>query len=130
MRVDHTPASRYASIASALLVLVQLVPLVAGHHDPYVKALLFALVLVTAGASVKLHRDNCVESRLSVSLLAAMSGGGVALAMTVGLPGQVVRPWDVVSASVLVLSASVVVLFAVDQVRRGGRRRSRSPYAL
>lgn len=130
MRVDHTSTSRYASIATMLLVLMQLIPLVAGHHDPYVRALLLTFVLVTAGATVKLHRDNCVESRLAVSLLAAMSGAGVALAMTIGLPGQDVRPLDPVSAAILLLSSSVVLLFTVDQVRRAGERASESPYAL
>ncbi|MET0929217.1 MAG: hypothetical protein ABWX74_06845 [Aeromicrobium sp.] len=130
MRVAHTPTSRYASIATALLVLVQLVPLVAGHHDLYLRALLLTLVLVTAGAALKMHRDNCAESRVAVSLLAVMSGTGVALAMTMGLPGQVVRPLDLVSATVLVLSSSVVVLFAVDQARRTADRHRESPYAL
>jgi predicted neutral ceramidase superfamily lipid hydrolase len=130
MRVDHTPTSRSATIATALLVIVQLIHLVAGTHEAYIDALLLALVLATATASVKLHRDNCVESRLIVSLLAVTSGAGVALAVTVGLPGQVVRPWDVLDATILVLSAAVVALFTVDQTRRAGERRARSPYAL
>ncbi|MET0928121.1 MAG: hypothetical protein ABWX74_01320 [Aeromicrobium sp.] len=130
MRVHHTRTSRFATLATTLLVLVQLVPLANGTHDAYVEAMLVALVLVTAAASVKLHRDNCVESRLAVTLLAATSGGGVALAMTRGLPGQTVRPWDALSASIVVLSSIVVILIAIDQSRRSGVRRAASPYAL
>jgi hypothetical protein len=130
MRIAHSQTSRSAHLATTLLVLVQLGHLVVGSHDAYVVTLLVALVLVTAAASLKLHRDNCVESRLVVSLLAALNGSGVLLAATMGLPGQVVRPWDVISLAVLGLSAAVVVLLAVDEFQRVADRQDRSSYAL
>jgi hypothetical protein len=85
---------------------------------------------VTSAASLKLHRDNCVESRLVVSLLATLNAAGVLLAATMGLPGQGVRPWDVISLAVLGLSAAVVVLLAVDEFQRVADRQDRSSYAL
>ncbi|MCW2840398.1 MAG: hypothetical protein JWR55_1881 [Aeromicrobium sp.] len=131
MRADHTPTSRGAYTATTLLVLVQVLNLVMGDHEPYVVALLVALVLGTSAASVKLHRDNCVESRLAVSLLATANGGGVALAMTLGPPGQMGGGrWNLVAASVLALSAAVLVLLAIDQARRAASRRDDSPYAV
>lgn len=130
MRVAHSPASRSAHAAALLLVLVQVVHLCVGSHDAYIMALLVAVVLVTSAASFKLHRDNCVESRLALSLLALLNAGGVALAVTMGLPGQGVRPWDMTTAAVLLLSVSVVVLIGADESHRGATRTDRSSYAL
>jgi hypothetical protein len=130
MRAEHTPISRTAHLATTLLVLVQVVRLVASDHAPYALALLLALVVVTAAAATRLHHDNCVESRLTVSLLAVLNGGGVALAMTFGLPGQGDRQWDLVAAIVLGLSAAIVLLLLIDQARRAVTRRDGSPYAL
>jgi len=119
-----------ASHAAALLVVVLLTHLVGGVHEPYVTVLLTALVVATAASTLRLRRDDCAESRLALTLLAAMAGGGVALAQTAGLPGQVVRPWDAFAVSTLVLSAVLVVLMAVDRPWRGAERTSGSPYAL
>lgn len=124
MPVPPTAMSRLASFAAALLVLVQLVRVVSGDHDSYVAALLLALVVATALASVKLYRDNCLESRLVVALLATISAAGVVLTVAIGLPGQPARPIDALDVSTLALSAAVLGLLVADQPRRAaGRRR-------
>lgn len=129
MRVDHTVTSRSATTVAGLLVLVQLVSFFLGKHDSYVGALLFALVLVTAAAVAKLHRDNCLESRVALVLLAVLSGGGVVLTATAGLPGQPAHPMDALGTLTVCLSIGVLALLAADQPRRAASRGSGSPYA-
>jgi hypothetical protein len=125
----HTPTSRAASFATTLLVLVELARVAGRQHDSYVAALLLALLVATAAVSLKLHRDNCFESRLAATLLAVFTGGGVALAAVVGLPGQDVRPFGAIGLLMLVVCAAIVALLAYDQGQRVADRRARSPYA-
>lgn len=129
MRVAHTVHSRSGTTAAGLLVLTQLVSFVVREHDSYVGALLLALVLVTAAAVAKLFRDNCLESRLAVALLATVSGAGVVLTATAGLPGRPPQPMDALAALTLSLSIVVLGLLTADQPRRAASRRSGSPYA-
>jgi hypothetical protein len=129
MEHPHTPASRAAAFATTLLVLLQVARGAGGQHDPYVAALLLALLVVTAAVSLKLHRDNCLESRLGATLLALCTGGGVALAATVGLPGEDVHPLGTVGLLILAVCAAVVALLGYDVIQRVTDRQVRSPYA-
>lgn len=125
----HSPASRAAAFATMLLVLLELARVASGQHASYVAALLLALLVATAAVSLKLHRDNCLESRLGASLIAVLTGGGVALAAVVGLPGQDVHPFGVVGLLMLIVCTAIVALLAYDQAQRVADRRERSPYA-
>ncbi|MCW2770866.1 MAG: hypothetical protein JWR27_2299 [Aeromicrobium sp.] len=129
MRTEHTTASRAAATATTLLVLVHLARIADGTSDPYVAALLLTLLVATAVVSIKLHRDNCVESRLGAMLLALLSGGGVVLAAVAGLPGQDVHPVGMIGVLMLVVSSAVLGLLATDQLQRVADGRARSPYA-
>lgn len=129
MRVDHTPSSRSATIVAGLLVLVELLRAVLGTHDTYAEVLLLVLVLGTSAAVLRLHHRNCVESRLVVGLVAAVSGIGVVLTATAGLPGQEVRPLGLLGALTLALSITVIGLVVADPPGRGAKTGTRSPYA-
>jgi hypothetical protein len=123
MEHPHTPASRAAAFATTLLVLVELARVAGGRHDSYVAALLLALLVATAAVSLKLHRDNCFESRLGATLLAAFTAGGVVLTAVAGLPGQDVRPFGAIGFVMLVVSAAIVGLLSYDQTQRVADRR-------
>jgi type IV secretory pathway VirB2 component (pilin) len=138
MPVDHTVTSRTATVATMLLVLVQLLHLISGDHAPYVSVLLIVLVGATTAAWMELRRGNSVEARLAAGFLAVLSGGGMLLSMTVGLPGQTARPPTLATGATLALSVVVLVLLVADHSGRSpGRRRSvqavqpwnKSPYA-
>lgn len=129
MSRPHTPASRAAAFATTLLVLVQLARVAGGSHDSYVAALLLTLLVATAAVSLKLHRDNCFESRLGAVLLALFTGGGVVLAAVAGLPGQDVHPFGAIGLLMLVVSVAILALLGYDQAERVADRRPRSPYA-
>ncbi|AWB91168.1 hypothetical protein [Aeromicrobium chenweiae] len=129
MKMAHTTSSRSAAAVGLLLVLVHLVRLLGGDHDPYIDLLMLVPIVVTSAATLKVHRDNCVESRVVLGLIAAASAGSVALAATAGLPGRDVHPFGPLGALTLALSIAVIGLLLADQPRRVTRRRTRSPYA-
>jgi hypothetical protein len=130
MVAPHTPASRLTTVAMSLLAATLLGRLVLGHHHSYVDVLLLTVLVLLAATTVKLHRDHCVESRMSAMALALACAGGVVLTAVAGVPGQ---PGHDLGASALVtlaLSTVVVGLLALDRRRRPGANGSRSPYAL
>jgi peptidoglycan/LPS O-acetylase OafA/YrhL len=129
MSIDHTVASRAAGFATTLLVLVQLMLLLEGGHASYVNALLFSLVAVTGAAGSAMQRTNSIESRLGVGLMAALSGGGVLLVATVGIPGQDQQAWGPLQAITLGLSVAVIAALTLCRPRRPADRRSEKSYA-
>lgn len=115
--------------AMALLTATQLARLLLGHHRSYVDALLVALVVVLASTTVVLHRADGVESRMTAAVLALLAGGGTALAVTVGLPGQDRSGLGLLAATTLVVSAAVLALLALGRPRQLVAAGERPPYA-
>lgn len=128
MHTDHTVWTRSAVVALCASVLLE-VALLVGGHAPYVEALLVALVAAGAAAALGLHRGNSLESRLVAGLLATTTGAGVVLAATLGAPGAIARPWDLLAIGILALAAAVVTLLSIDHARRAAAQPTRSPYA-
>lgn len=129
MRVEHTALSRAAATTAAALALVQLLRILTGDQVSYVAALLLTLVFATAATVAKMCRDNCLESRVMIALLAAFSAGGGILTTTAGLPGQPANPLGPLGLLAVALSCGVLALLAVDQPRRAAGHRGGSPYA-
>lgn len=129
MGTDQTALPRITALVTSTLAVVQLARLLLGDHDSYIDVLLMALVATLALASAQMHRDNRMEARLAAAILALLSGGGVALAATVGLPGQTDRVFGVLGALTLVLSVAILALLAIGRAHRPGGLWNRPPYA-
>lgn len=124
-----TATSRITALATSMLTVVQLARLLLGDNDSYIDVLLLALVALLALTSVQLQRDNRMEARLAAAILALLSGGGVTLAATIGLPGQTDRVFGVLGVLTLLLSVAVLALLTVDRTLRLSSHRHRPPYA-
>lgn len=129
MRIDHTAISRAATAVAGLLVLVQLMSVVLNDQVAYVSTIIVALAGATAIMGVKLCRDNCLESRVMVAMLASLSGAGGILTATAGLPGERAQHLGVLGILTVALSVGFLVLLAVDQPGRAAGLRSGSSYA-
>ncbi|MRJ75207.1 hypothetical protein GEV29_01515 [Aeromicrobium sp. SMF47] len=127
--MEHTTRSRGATMAAALLVLVQLLRGGLTQPETYIEVLLMALVLMTTVAAYWLHRSSTWESRLVLGLMAAVSGAGAALTSTIGLPGQDVQTVSPLGVLVLALSIAVIGLLVADRPRTTAGPDTRSPYA-
>lgn len=129
------PAARPARLASLLLAalaaghLLLLLPDVASTD--YRSALAAFLGVAAVLTAAKLWRDNCFESRLVATVLAAATVVGQALAVTVGPPGgSPAGGWTTTRALLLVLAVAVPALLAMDPAREAARREGDRPYAL
>lgn len=130
MRRPRSTMSSITTATMALLCVVQLGHLVADSHTPYIAALLLTLLVLLVATTAKLHRDGCVESRMSAAVLALLSGGGVALTATIGLPGQSDNGLDALGAATLVLSVAALTTIALTARQQARETGPRSPYAL
>lgn len=130
MPFEHTPSSRLITFVATVLVLLQVLRVGRGNDDTYVLVLQLALLLATAAATLRLRRNNTVESRLAVGLLTAMTAGGVVLGTTVGVPGQEPGSFGTLSGTTLGVALVLIVLLVFDRPwRRGVERHPSSPYA-
>jgi hypothetical protein len=119
MRHAPTRLSRSAAVAGATLAAANLTQTgTAG----YLALLLGTMGLIGLLAAARLWRDNCFESRLLTTLLAAGSLLGTLLRATVGLPGaaQVAPGWlDLLTVA---LAVATLGLLLADRLRRGCAR--------
>lgn len=118
-----------ATAAMALLTATQLARLLLGHHRSYVDALLVALVVALTATTVVLHRDDGVESRVAAAVLALLAGGGTALVVIVGLPGQPRSGFGLLAATTVVASTVALVLLATGRSRQVVAVGESPPYA-
>lgn len=129
MSAPHSPTSRFAAGSIAALTAVQAARLATGDQDPYIRMLLLALVVVLAGATFALARDNGVEARLAAGLSALLCGGTIALDATIGLPGQARGSLGAFGVVTLALACAIVVLLTLDERRRADVADRGSSYA-
>lgn len=125
----RTRLSGWTSIAALGLVAAQVVVLTS-IDTPYLVVAATAIMLITAFATFKLCRDNCVESRLVMASVATASAVGVTLSSTIGLPGVARQPFHAQSVALLVTAVLVLLAITVEARRRRGVARPGSPYAL
>jgi hypothetical protein len=125
-----TRSSRLATLAMTLLSGTLLTRLLLAHHRSYVDVLLLTVLVLLAATTVKLHRDHCLESRMSAVALALVCAGGVVLTAVAGVPGQPDHDLGASALVTLALSSIVVGLLAVDRTDRPSDTAPGSPYAL
>jgi len=118
MPTSHTRASRIATAAMALLLVVQATGLVLRPHRSYLEVLLLTFVVSLGLTAAKLHRDNCVESRCGAAILAVLGLGATVLAITAGPPGQPADGFGVLAVLTLAASLAVVGALVLDGTRR------------
>jgi hypothetical protein len=124
-----TRSSRLATVALALLSATLLARVLLDHHRSYVDVILLAVVVLLAPTTVKLHRDHCLESRVSAMALSLLCAAGVVLASVAGVPGQPHERVGISAIATLALSSLVLGLLAVDHREQTTETGLGSPYA-
>jgi hypothetical protein len=127
---DHrTRSSRLATVAMTLLSATLLGRLLLAHHRSYVDVLLLTVLVLLAATTVKLHRDHCLEARVSALALSLLCASSVVLTAVAGVPGQPHHPVGLSAIVTLALSSVVVGLLAADRRDRPADAGLGSPYA-
>ena len=127
---DHsTRAPRLATIAMTLLSATLLTRLLVAHHRSYIDVLLLTVLVLLGATTVKLHRDQCLEARVTAMALSLLCAASVVLTAVAGVPGQPHHPIGIPAILTLALSSVVVGLLAVDHRDRPADAKVGSPYA-
>ncbi|MET0821478.1 MAG: hypothetical protein ABWY58_10970 [Aeromicrobium sp.] len=112
-----------------LLSATLLTRLLFAHHRSYIDVLLLTVLVLLGATTVKLHRDQCLEARVSAMALSLLCAASVVLTAVAGVPGQPHHPIGISAILTLALSSVVVGLLAADHRDRPADARAGSPYA-
>lgn len=122
----HTRPSRATVVVTACLALLQ--AWWAWGSDGGGATTAAVMAPMSLVAAIALARVNCLETRLSVVLVAFAQLGLIGLALLLGLPGQARHPFDGHAVAALVLPFAVLVLIDLDrQARRSSGAGSTDP---
>jgi peptidoglycan/LPS O-acetylase OafA/YrhL len=127
---DHrTRSPRLAIVAMTLLATTLFARLVIAHHRSYIDVLLLTVLVLLGATTIKLHRDQCLEARVSAMALSLLCASSVVLTAVAGVPGQPHHPIGIFAILTLTLSSVVVGLLAVEHPDRAADASPGSPYA-